>query len=362
MLWIVSLLAIVLSLLLVIGLHEAGHALAAYLFKVKIQKVSIGFGQALLKWQGKSGCQWVWSMWPIGGYVLLLNTRITTVSPVDYSVAFDKKPIWIRCVIFLSGAMANLIVAYLALTLMLMIGYNQRLPVIAKVVKPSLAAAAGLTSGDKILRLNGQNTASWPEANMQLLTGLGNKSVDIVVENTTGNVRHTTLDLTKWHYHGGKNALLLGIGITPELSEKYREHIPALSLLTAGCHAFTQLTQIIWFYCIMLKQLITGVLPFAILIGPLGTFSLMVHSFLQGLARFLYFITCLSIVVGIVNLLPIPSLDGGSILYALIEKIRGKPISVAMEILIQRLVMIILGVFLVQLLLNDVQNFFLSSK
>ena len=82
----------------------------------------------------------------------------------------------------------------------------------------------------------------------------------------------------------------------------------------------------------------------------------MVASFLQGLVVFLYFISSLSFAVALINLFPIPGLDGGSIMYALIEKIRGKPVSVGMEVLLHRLIFIVFCLVLVQLLLNDLQR------
>ena len=96
---VLSVFVVVLSLLLVVGIHEAGHAWVASLFRVKINKISIGFGRALLSWRAMSGCQWVWACWPVGGYVQLLKSRIAPVLPRDYPFSFDKKPIWVRCTI-----------------------------------------------------------------------------------------------------------------------------------------------------------------------------------------------------------------------------------------------------------------------
>jgi len=107
----------------------------------------------------------------------------------------------------------------------------------------------------------------------------------------------------------------------------------------------------------VLKQVLSGTVPFLLLLGPLGLLMTMVHSFLQGLAVFLYFIANLNLAVAIVNLLPLPGLDGGAIVYTCIEKIRGKPISVALEVLLHRLAMIALCVLFIQLIMNDVQRY-----
>ena len=119
-------LAVILSVLLVVGVHEAGHALAARLFHITIKRISIGFGRPLFTWRTRSGVEWVWALWPLGGYVHLLNTRNTMVSPEDYAFCFDKKPIGTRCIVLLSGIFANLLMAWLALVLLYSVGYQQR--------------------------------------------------------------------------------------------------------------------------------------------------------------------------------------------------------------------------------------------
>lgn len=106
----------------------------------------------------------------------------------------------------------------------------------------------------------------------------------------------------------------------------------------------------------VLKQLFSGLIPFSALLGPIGIFAASVASLTQGVVVFMFFIATLSLAVAVINLFPIPGLDGGSIVYALIEKIRGKPVSVAMELLLHRLVFIVFCVVLVHLLMNDLQR------
>ncbi len=325
--------------------------------KIKIKKISIGFGKALLSWRGKNGCQWIWARWPVGGYVQLLNSRIEPVSPSDDTYSFDKKSVWVRCVVLLSGAIANLLTAWFALVFMLMLGYQQMVPIIANIQIPSVASKAGLVEGDRIRNVAGQPVASWQEVGMQLIMALGHEGVDVVVDNVAG-VRHQVhFDLAQWRYSYGKESLLAVLGIKPDLSAKNKYQVVGLSWWTACQHAFYQMIGLLYFFLVVLKQLLTGVIPFAVLLGPLGVFTVMVSSFIQGLAVFLYFIASLSLAVAVINLLPVPGLDGGSILYALIEKIRGKPVSIGMEILLHRLIFIAFCLILVQLLLNDAHRY-----
>jgi len=351
--------AIVMSLLLVVGLHEAGHAFVARLFKVKIHKISIGFGPILLRRQ-IHGCQWVWAFWPLGGYVQLLNSRIEPVQPKDYPFCFDKKPLFARCLILISGVFVNVLVAWLALILFWMIGHQEITPVIANVTPNSMAAKAGLTAHDKLLSVAGKPVSSWQTVGMQLLMSMGQSAVEIAVKHPNNIVQHVSLDLSVLTFKHHRDSFVSRLGIQPDLAPINRHVVAPLDGLVACQKSFTQMLALFWFFGVMLKLLLTGVIPFTLLLGPLGLFTLMVNSFLQGLAVFLYFLANLSIVVALINCLPIPGLDGGSLLYAGIEKIRGKPISVAMEVLLHRLMFIVLCLVLVQLLLNDVKRFYLT--
>ncbi|CEK09904.1 M50 family metallopeptidase [Legionella hackeliae] len=353
MLW--AILAILLTLILVVGIHEAGHALAARIFGVKIQKISIGFGKPLVSWKTKSNQEWVWALWPLGGYVQLLNSRIQPVPPEEFPVCFDKKPIWKRCIILLSGALANLITAWLALTLLFLIGYQQTPPLVQSVKADSIASSAGVKPGDRFISLAEQNVNSWQETGMRLIMLLGKKNVPAVIINNQGQLRSVNFDFSQWRYQRGMS-LLQSLGIEPQ-TDLPKEQINGESIINAFCHAVVKSMQLLSFFLTMLKQIVTGVLPFAVLLGPIGLFSASVTSFFQGFTVFLYFIANLSLAVGLVNLFPIPGLDGGLIVYALLEKIRGKPISVPMEILFHRLVTIIFIVLLVQLILNDIKRY-----
>lgn len=357
MLIILSLLSIVVSLLLVVGIHEAGHAWMARVFDVNVKRISIGFGRPLFRWQ-RNNCEWVWAIWPLGGYAQLLNSRIEPVPPKDNKFCFDKKPVWVRCIILLAGAFANILTAWLALVFMLMLGYQQRSPVIANVTSPSMAATAGVAAGDRIISFAGQKVPSWREVGMQLIMTMDQRHVDVVVENPAGVKRPLSLDLAHGQFTGGKGSLLNIMGITADLSKQNIQKVPGAPFLQSCEQAFLQIIGLFYFFLIMLKQLLTGVIPFAALLGPFGLFTVMASSFLQGLAVFLYFIATLSLAVALVNLFPLPGLDGGSIVYALVEKVRGKPVSIGMEVLLHRLMFIVFCLVLVQLILNDAQRYF----
>ncbi|KTD73952.1 M50 family metallopeptidase [Legionella tucsonensis] len=350
-----AIIAIILTLILVVGIHESGHAIAARIFAVKIKKISIGFGKPLLRWQSRSGCEWVWAFFPLGGYVQLENTRISPVKPAQYSGCFDKKPIWQRICILLAGAVANLIAAWVALVLVYSIGLTYTLPEIKEVLPNSTAFQAGMLPGDKFISINGSATPTWSDVGMRLVILWGKKDIPVTLIRTDGKESKATLDLSHEQFHGVKGSLLTQLGVKPNLSAA-KSTLRASSFMDAIQKTNKFMVNMVYFFLMILKQLFTGVIPFSVLLGPIGIFAASVASLTQGVVVFLFFIATLSLAVAVINLFPIPGLDGGSIVYAIIEKVRGKAVSVPMELLLHRLVVIVFCVLLVHLLMNDLQR------
>ncbi|MGC1182619.1 M50 family metallopeptidase [Legionella sp.] len=351
-----ALIAIILTLILVVGIHEGGHALAASYFQVKIKKVSIGFGKPLLRWQNSSGCEWVWAILPLGGYIQLENTRISPVTSVEYSACFDKKPIWQRILILLAGSIANFMIAWFALVLVYIIGLNYTLPQIQSVQPKSYAAQEGIIAGDQFVSIAGHKTPSWNDVGMQLVIYWGTKNVPVMLSRNGGKeFKEVKLDLSQVQFRGLKTTLLTQLGMEPNLSAP--QSILRFPSIGAAIHqANINIVNMLYFFLMIFKQLFSGVIPFSMLLGPLSVFVASVASLTQGIVVFMFFIATLSLAVALVNLFPVPGLDGGSIVYAMVEKIRGKSVSIAMELLLHRLVFIVFCVLLVHLLMNDLRR------
>ena len=355
---LISTLAILICIILVFGIHELGHAIAAKCFGIKITKVSIGLGKDIHCFKAKPLKKLTIAMWPIGASVHLLNTRVTTVDPKDYSVCFDKKPILVRIIVLLAGSLLNFIVAYLALIFMLMLGFKQFPSVVDNVQVNSRAAISGIENKAQITAIAGKPTPYWRDVGMQLLINTGKECVSISTCNQQNLCNKHILNLKKlWKDNAKDLSLFAAIGITPKASQTDIVVVKALHFMPALKNAWFQLCDLLYFLLAMMKQVILANIPFAALLGPFKFFETMIDSFSQGLATFLYFIGNFSLAMGVANLLPIPSLDGGSICYTLLEKIRGRPISIALEILIYRLASIAFMIFFVQLILNDFRNY-----
>ena len=191
---------------------------------------------------------------------------------------------------------------------------------------------------------------------MQLIMAVGQDNVLVVVKNGLNVNRNLSLDLKNLHLENRKDSLLLKFGIKPALAKESSVKVLGLPIDKAAKKAFLEILNLVIFFLVIIKNIITGIIPFGLLLGPLGIFNEIVASFKQGVAVFLYFIANFSISVALINLFPIPSLDGGSIVLALIEKIRRRPVSIAMEILLNQLILIVFSLLLVQLILNDLHR------
>ncbi|MFT4058898.1 MAG: site-2 protease family protein [Legionella sp.] len=353
---LMAIIAIILTLLLVVGIHEGGHALVARYFQVKIKKISIGFGKPLLRWQTEKGCEWVWAMWPLGGYVQLENSRISPIDPSEYSSCFDKKPTWQRILILLAGALANVVTAWIALILIYTVGLSYKMPQVGTIQPNSIAAEAKIKPGDQFIAIGGHKTTSWNDVGMQLVIFWGKKEVPVTLIEGSGKAqKNVVLNLSNVSLYSEKSTLLTQLGITPNLFATHGK-IQFTSIVEAIHQTNQTIVDMLYFFLVIFKQLFSGVISFSMLFGPLSVFAASVASLTQGVVVFMFFIATLSLAVALINLFPIPGLDGGSIAYAVIEKIRGKSVSVAMELLLHRLVFIVLCVVLVHLLMNDLQR------
>src|SRR3990167_9567512 len=318
--------AVLLLFLVVVGLHELGHALVARWFGVKIERIAIGFGNPILTIKDKRGIKWVVGIWPLGGYVQLLNTRIKEVHKGQYQHCFDKRPAAIRCLILLAGGFFNFLVAWFAICLVMMVGYSQYPAVVDKVFSHSLAAHAGLHEGDRLLAINAQKINSWQEAGMQLITELGHAKVKLQVLNAQQQSRALEINLSTQNFKSQKGTFFKRLGIKPKMNHSSLQWVAPQPFLNALGHALCKVGSLGVFYSVMIKQLVTGQIPISLLLGPFGLFTVSIDSFLEGFSTFMLFLAMLSVAFGIANYLPIPGLDGGSIFYILLEKIRGKPL------------------------------------
>jgi regulator of sigma E protease len=232
-----TLLAFIVTIGLLVTIHEYGHFQVARWCGVKVLKFSIGFGKPL--WQksfGKDNTQFVLATIPLGGFVKMLDERELRAEQVanpelpkiNYSEAelqraFNRQSVWKRIAIVIAGPLANLLLAIVLYWCLFMLGVTGTRPIIGEVANNSLAAQASLTSGEVIQKINGEDVSSWQETRWVLLEeSLENKTVEIETINQNNELFQHTLSFAGVN-NDSEVDVLKKIGL-----EEYRPTIPAV--------------------------------------------------------------------------------------------------------------------------------------
>ncbi|MFH0710243.1 MAG: RIP metalloprotease RseP [Pseudomonadota bacterium] len=313
--WMVALL--VLSLL--IFLHELGHYSAARFFGVYVEVFSIGFGKKLASFKA-FGTQWQISAIPLGGYVKMKgqDDLDPTAISSDNDSYNSKKP-WQRIIILLAGPLANFLTAWVLFYAIALGGPHALSPVIGAVLKDSPAQQAGLQSNDKILSINGTAITQWDE-------------ISDAIKSSTGTLTFAV----------ERNETQLFIPLTPRITEAtniFKEkiqqrmvgigasgatHTLHLSFSETLEYASMQTYETSFLIFQSVQKLLTGVVPAKEVGGVVSIVQITADATAYGWMSLFFFAALISVNLGVLNLLPIPALDGGHIMFNLYEMIRHK--------------------------------------
>ncbi len=245
---IYSLAAMLVTLGILVTIHEYGHFSVARWCGVKVERFSVGFGKPLLRWRGKplageteqEATEYVIGVLPLGGYVKMLGEQ-EEVNPADRQRAFNHKPLLQRAAIVAAGPFANFLLAIFVYWLMFMNGVSGLAPVIGAVTAESPAAVAGLQAGDEILSVDGSDTATWQEVRVGLLDRLGESGdLDVQVKSGNGAPRTHTIVLDRWLAGSEEPDLLGALGLTPfhqVIPARLGEIVPESRAQAAGLQA-----------------------------------------------------------------------------------------------------------------------------
>lgn len=314
-----SVLAFIVVLGVLVFFHEFGHYLAARWRGVVVEAFSIGFGPALAARTDKRGTVWKLSAIPLGGYVKMQGWADLTGETAEAALpgSFRSKSVGSRAVIVAAGPFANFVLAFiLFLIIYVAIGTAVVRPVVSAVVPHSPAAAAGLTKGDRITAINGIPVGSFTDIERQVL----DKPDSLMAINYVhdGKQEVTQLTTATADVQGRKIGRLgiVGSDVT------YRRLAPPQAIAAAG-HATFDVSAATFEGLWKLVSAGQGVKNLG---GPVRIAQLSGQAARLGVADFLTFIALLSINLGLVNLVPIPILDGGHLLFYLAETVYGRPL------------------------------------
>lgn len=313
--WMVALL--VLSLL--IFLHELGHYSAARFFGVYVEVFSIGFGKKLASFKA-FGTQWQISAIPLGGYVKMKgqDDLDPTALSNDNDSYNSKKP-WQRIIILLSGPMANFLTAWILFYAIAIGGPQALSPVIGMIAKDSPAQMAGIQSNDKIISINGTAITQWNELSDAIKTSTGTLTL-AVERNETQLFIPLTPRITEASNIFKEKIQQRMVGIAPSGVT----HTLDLSFIETLTYASTQTYETSFIIFQSVQKLLTGVVPAKEVGGVVSIVQITADATAYGWMSLFFFAALISVNLGVLNLLPIPALDGGHIVFNLYEMIRRK--------------------------------------
>lgn len=443
-----TILALIVTLGILVTIHEFGHFWVARRCGVRVLRFSVGFGKPMFSWYDRRGTEFAVAAIPLGGYVKMLDEREGPVPEDQRHEAFTSKPPSQRIAIAAAGPAANFLFAILAYWLLGVVGFTTLAPVVGDVQQDSVAARMGLSEGMEILEIDGHPVNSWREINMRLLERAGEHDAItfVVVDGNKREALTTELDGFRLSDESPNPVMLFGLQPwRPKVPAVIGEIIEGGRAAAAGLQAGDQIVAINgkavddWFELVKLVQaspekeltlsvsreggqvlipvtpairdgqngessgyigagvsqvnwpddmlrdvsygplaaipnavsetwadtrltfvaihkMLTGLLSPTNLSGPITIARVAEASVSSGFEDFIRFLAYLSVSLGVLNLLPIPVLDGGHIVYYTIEAIRRKPLSEQVQALGLRIGMAMILTLMVFALYNDLMR------
>ena len=373
---LITLVSFLLTLGILVSFHEFGHFLAARLCGVRVLRFSLGFGKPLFTYVARNRTEWVVAAIPLGGYVKLLDGRDSgqLIPESEKSEAFDTKPLWQRSLIVVAGPLANFILAISLFAAIYMSGVAQLPARLDAPPESSLAAKLGIVAGDQVvgwkslpddsenINLSEEFTPvlSWNALRWKLLDALTGQEGFVLQFRGSLDERSFKvfkgLDLPQMRPEVDP---FLAIGIRPEMSSQS----DWLRLKLGPLDALAYSTERVWLITKVSTRLMfglfTGNTSIKQLGGPLSIADMAGKSAQFGWRPFLAFLSLMSISIGLLNLVPLPMLDGGQLLYDAWELVAGKRISVSMQEQLQKVGFFLLISLSLLALFNDLQRYLL---
>lgn len=342
---------IILGVLILI--HELGHFVACRLTGVRVEKFSIGFGPEIFHLQGRE-TRYVLSLLPFGGYVKPAGETVSEVAdagprPGDYLAASVLR----RLFIVTAGVVMNYLLSYVLFVTIFVMGRPVPLAQIGGLVEGYPAEVSGLRKGDRILSVNGVSVTSWEELTRNL-SEIQETEVALEVERAKElKSFRVPVRVEPMRDIFGKTHEVPRIGILPDIETQQIVTLPLAVSLKEALLTELELTAMTYK---ALYYLATGRLSLKTIAGPIGIASMTGTATKMGAVYVLHLTAVLGISLAVVNLLPIPALDGGHFLFLLIEAVRGKGVSLEFQERVTQIGFALLMVLMVFVIYNDLVN------
>ncbi len=335
---------------LIIGIHEFGHFITAKRCGVKVNEFSIGMGPKILSKQGKETLYSL-RLVPIGGYCAMEGEDEDS----DDERAFNNKVWWKRAIILAAGATMNILLGIVFMFIIQVQEPYYASTKIAYLVSDSTSMNAGIQLDDEIYSVNGYRTFNTTDMSFALSTAKDGV-LDIVVKRDGQKLTFNDLQMEVVSY--SDNVAMTRIDFKVYRVEK--------SVKTVISSTFSETLSFVRMIYASIIMLFTGQAGFNEVSGPVGMASAIGQvaeegfavSFLGGLNNIIYFMALITVNLGIFNLLPLPALDGGRLLFVFIEAIRGKPIDPEKEGIVHFIGFALLIALMIAVTIKDVWNLF----
>ncbi|WP_374763918.1 RIP metalloprotease RseP [Yunchengibacter salinarum] len=330
--FILTIVAFLAGFSLLVFIHEMGHFLVARAFGVKVDAFSIGFGRELFGWTDRKGTRWRISMLPLGGYVKFFGDQSAASDPSraaadmpaqDRAVCLHFKPVWQRALVVAAGPAINLLAGALVFAgFYLFYGINVAEPVVAKVMPESAAAEAGLSEGDRILRIDGKAVDSFSDISpiVRLYPG---REVSLTIKRDARTMTITPTLGTQYMEDRWGNRYPYGV-LGVQSGPASNQPVGPIRAVGEGVEQTGVMIRSIF---TTLGQLVMGLRSVDEVGGPLRIATMTGEAAAKGPETFIWFLALISINLGVINLLPIPVLDGGHLMFYAIEALKGSPLS-----------------------------------
>lgn len=318
---------------LVVFVHEMGHFLVARWCGVRVEVFSIGFGPELVGRDDRRGTRWKLSAIPLGGYVKFFGDADPSSGRADEAVAltedekrvsFHHKSVWSRIAIVFAGPAANFLFAIAVFAgIYGLVGQSVIPPMVADIQDDSAAAEAGVQAGDRVLAVNGRAMARFQDI-QHMVTMTHGAPVSLTVlrdgQELTLNAQ-PRLTVVEDQFGETRQQAVLGI-----IADGSTQEIVRLGPTEAMVAAMAKTYDLVEITLVTVGQMIGGARGTEDLGGPLRIAQLSGHVAELGVISLLMFTAFLSTNLGLINLLPIPVLDGGHLAFYAVEAIRGRPL------------------------------------
>jgi regulator of sigma E protease len=344
------LIAAVIGLGLLIFVHELGHFLVAKYSGVGVERFSIGFGPRILGRTYRE-TEYRLSAIPLGGYVKLVGE-----TPEDNeSVApnsFSAQSVWVRLAIVAAGPAFNVLMAILIYSTIYMVGVPRIPAIVGEVLPDTPAMRAGFEAGDKIISINSQPVELWHELKRVVSKSAGKELKTVVVRDGRNLSLLIVPELAQDKNIFGEAIQEGRMGIRASDARVYKSYMPHVALWkgTVRTADLTRLTVL------SVIKLIQGTVPAKSIGGPIMIVQMTGEQAKGGFFSYLSFIALLSINLAILNLLPIPILDGGHIFFLTAEVVTGRPMSLRWREAAQQVGLVLIISLMLFAILNDLSR------